>query len=98
MVNGLFPEDERANVLDMLEKSVVFLTAENIADVLRRESYARSAWTLANLYLGSIGAELLSETAVSLSAHCPNEKRGEIAATIRPVMQLVLMAIAKSAF
>jgi hypothetical protein len=66
MVNRLFPEDERANVLDMLEKSVVFLTAENIEDVLLRESYARSAWTIANLYLRGIGAELLSETAESL--------------------------------
>ena len=63
MVNGLFPEAERTNVLNMLEKSVVFLTADNIDDILWRVSYRHSAWELANLYLLSIGAELLSDSA-----------------------------------
>lgn len=62
MVNGLFPEHERANVLGMLEKSVVFLTADNILDVLERISLSTS-WTVANLYLGSIGGALLGKGA-----------------------------------
>ncbi|MBI4534148.1 MAG: hypothetical protein HY711_09405 [Candidatus Melainabacteria bacterium] len=58
MVSGLFPEHERTNVLQMLEKSVVFLTADNIIDVLDRGPLS-TPWTLANLYLGSIGGKLL---------------------------------------
>ena len=63
MVNGLFPEAERTNVLNMLEKSVVFLTADNIDDIIWHVTYRHSAWELANLYLLSIGAELLSDGA-----------------------------------
>ena len=50
----------------MLERSVVFLTRENIEAVLLQESLDGSAWALANLYLAGIGAELLSEDAPSL--------------------------------
>lgn len=63
MVNGLFPEAEGTNVLDMLEKSVVFLTADNIDEVLWHTSWLSTAWTLANLYLLSVDAELLSDRA-----------------------------------
>jgi hypothetical protein len=66
MVHGLFPEIEHANVLSMLERSVVFLTSDNIDEVLRSTSWLNSAWTLANLYLLSIGAELLSGSAPRL--------------------------------
>jgi hypothetical protein len=66
MVHGLFPRDEQRVVLSMLERSVVFLTRENIETILLRESFDGSAWTLANLYLAGIGAELLSEDAPSL--------------------------------
>ena len=62
MVNGLFPEHERASVLAMLEKSVVFLTADNIREVLER-SPLRTSRTLANLYLSSIGGKVLSRKA-----------------------------------
>jgi hypothetical protein len=66
MVHGLFPRDERRVVLSMLERSVVFLTRENIETILLQESFDGSAWTLANLYLTGIGAELLSEDAPGL--------------------------------
>jgi hypothetical protein len=66
MVRGLFPAAERSVVLAMLEKSVVFLTSENIETVLLEESFDYSAWTLANLYLAGLGRELLSQDAPSL--------------------------------
>jgi hypothetical protein len=66
MVVGLFPRAERDVVLAMLEKSVVFLTSENVETVLLEESFNHSAWTLANLYLAGSGAELLSHDAPKL--------------------------------
>ncbi|MCC7526921.1 MAG: hypothetical protein IT342_00280 [Candidatus Melainabacteria bacterium] len=65
MVIGFFPEHERANLLNMLEKSVVFLTADNIYEVLERAPL-RTSWTLANLYLLSIGGKTLSKKAPAL--------------------------------
>ncbi|OKY74004.1 MAG: hypothetical protein BM485_16160 [Desulfobulbaceae bacterium DB1] len=59
MVNGLFPTRERQTILDLLEKSLVFLTHDNIEQVLRNETWKCTAWDLANLYLGSIGAQCL---------------------------------------
>jgi hypothetical protein len=66
MVVGLFPSAERDAVLAMLEKSVVFLTSDNVETVLLEESFNHSAWTLANLYLAGSGAELLSHDAPKL--------------------------------
>ncbi len=66
MVQGLFPAAEQANIVDVLEKSVVFLAADTIDETLRRSSWLSTAWTLANLYLLSIGAELLNEKAPRL--------------------------------
>lgn len=66
MVHGLFPQAEHEPVLSMLERSVVFLTSSNIESELRGQSWLRSAWSLANLYLGSLGAELLGPDAPSL--------------------------------
>ncbi|HEY9777209.1 MAG TPA: hypothetical protein V6C81_25830 [Planktothrix sp.] len=66
MVVGLFRDSERANVLEMLENSVVFLAGDNIEDVIRHTRWAHTAWTLANLYLLSIGAELMSASAPRL--------------------------------
>ena len=66
MVRGLFPPAERLVVLAMLEKAVIFLTPENIEAVLLEESFNYSAWTLANLYLAGLGAELLSQDAPNL--------------------------------
>lgn len=63
MVGGLFPQHERAAVLAMLERSVVFLTPDNIESVLRSTPWLHTSWSLANLYLASLGAELLSPQA-----------------------------------
>ena len=63
MVNGLFPKAEHASVLNMLEKSVMFLTANNINEILFRTRWLGTAWSLANLYLLSLGAELLGGAA-----------------------------------
>lgn len=63
MVNGLFPRTEQAVVLSVLEKSVLFLTAENIPQVIEDCGFLNTAWKLANLYLTSIGAPCLSDEA-----------------------------------
>jgi hypothetical protein len=63
MVRGLFPRAEQHVVLAMLEQSVVFLTSANIEALLFDRPFDSSAWTLANLYLSSIDAELLGKDA-----------------------------------
>jgi len=57
MVTGLFPAKERDVILDLLADSLVFLTRNNIEQVLHETRWPHTAWSLANLYLGSIGAE-----------------------------------------
>jgi len=52
--------------LATIEQSVVFLTGANIEPLLFRQSFDGSAWTLANLYLASLGAGLLAEDAPHL--------------------------------
>ncbi len=66
LVKGLFPRAEQDAVLSLVERSVVFLTPDNIASALRNHSWLGTAWDLANLYLGSIGAELLGEDAPNI--------------------------------
>ena len=66
MVRGLFPRAEQDAVLATIEQSVVFLTSANIEPLLFKQSFDGSAWTLANLYLASLGAELLGEDAPHL--------------------------------
>jgi len=63
MVRGLFPASDQGAVLSLLEKSVVFLTPTNISQVLLESSSLSTAWNLANMYLLSVGAELLGEEA-----------------------------------
>ena len=63
MVRGLFPAKEQAIVLDLLARSVVFLTPDSIETVLMKETWLSTAWDLANLYLASCGADLLSPSA-----------------------------------
>jgi hypothetical protein len=63
MVRGLFPKSEQQIVLDVLQRSVVFLTPTNIEAVLGEARWLSTAWKLANLYLASFGAALLSEGA-----------------------------------
>ena len=66
MVRGLFPRVEQDAVLTMMERSVVFRTSANIEPLLLEQAFDGSAWTLANLYLASVGAELLGEDAPRL--------------------------------
>jgi hypothetical protein len=66
MVDGLFPIAEREAVLRILERAIVFLTPENIEQVLAAESYPHTAWTLANIYLGSLGCPGLDGERVAL--------------------------------
>jgi hypothetical protein len=62
MVRGLFPIVEQPAVLDMLARSLVFLTPSTIEAVLNR-GFPSTAWDLANLYLLSCGAEPLADDA-----------------------------------
>jgi hypothetical protein len=66
MVRGLFPRAEQDAVLAVLERSVVVLTSANIEPLLRGHGFDGSAWTLANLYLASQGAEPLGDEAPRL--------------------------------
>jgi hypothetical protein len=66
MVRGLFPRAEQDAVLAALERSVVFITSANIEKLLHGCSFDSSAWTLANLRLASVGAELLAKDAPRL--------------------------------
>jgi len=66
MVRGLFSKVEHQLVLDVLGRSVVFLTPATIEPVLRQAPYLETAWSLSNLYLASCGAKLLSDDAPKL--------------------------------
>ena len=59
MVRGLFPRKEWESVLALLDRSVVFLTPENVEAFIRRESSLNTAWKIANIYLSSAGAKPL---------------------------------------
>lgn len=61
MVHGLFSQDEHSTILDMLEHSVVFLTPATIIPVLKNMPWLKTAWDLANIYLSSLNAELLTD-------------------------------------
>ena len=63
MVRGYFPASEQTAVLEMLGRSVVFLTANNLDAVFHNTPFVGTAWTLANLYLLGLGAEPLSDDA-----------------------------------
>ena len=67
MVGGLFPQEERSVVLDMLSHSAVFLMPDNVDTVLRQSRWLGTAWDLANLYLAGFDRELLSEQAPLLA-------------------------------
>ena len=66
MVRGLFPRAEHEVVLGALARSVVFLTDANVEAILMGTGFDSAAWDLANLYLGSLDAELLSEQAPAI--------------------------------
>jgi len=66
MVRGLFPRAEQDVVLAATEQSVVFVTSANIERLLLERAFDSSAWTITNLYLASLGAELLGKDAPHL--------------------------------
>lgn len=66
MVRGLFRRAEQDVVLAMLERSVVYVTNETIESLLLEVDYDKSAWDLANMYLRSVGAEMLGDEAMSV--------------------------------
>jgi hypothetical protein len=66
MVRGLFSRAEQDLVLALLERSIVFVTGANIESLLLESSFHSSAWDIANLYLASVGAEMLGESAPRL--------------------------------
>lgn len=55
MVRGLFPAREQMIVLGLFEKSLVFVTPDNIEQVIARMHWLGTAWQIANIYLGSLG-------------------------------------------
>jgi hypothetical protein len=59
MVRGLFRRAEQDTVIEVVARSVIFLTGENIERILRDCRWHSTAWELANLYLASVGGELL---------------------------------------
>ena len=63
MVRGLFPARERDAVLALLTGSVIFVTPDSIETVLRECGWLSTTWDLANLYLASLGADLLADDA-----------------------------------
>ena len=66
MVSGLFQEGEVETVLDVLARSVVFLTPDTIYTVLQEMPWLGTSWDLANLYLASYAAEPLAGDAPEL--------------------------------
>lgn len=66
MIHGLFPRADHEPVMALVEHSVVFLTSANIESTLLSCRWLHTAWDIANLYLGSLGVELLSEEAPCL--------------------------------
>jgi hypothetical protein len=66
MVRGLFPQAEQSIILDMLERSVIFLTPATIKIALEKTPWLHTAWNLANLYLASLDAKLLGDAALGI--------------------------------
>jgi hypothetical protein len=61
MITGLFPAAERQVMLDVAQRSIVFLTREAAHQAIRDIKFLEEAWTIANIYLGSLGVPTLSE-------------------------------------
>ena len=71
MVRGLFARAEQDTVLAAIEQSVVFVTSANIEQLLFGRGFDSTAWTIANLYLGSFGAKLLGDDAPDIVEEDP---------------------------
>jgi hypothetical protein len=64
MVRGFFPARERQAMFDLFEKSLLFVTHNNIEQLLSETHWMSTAWQVANLYLGSLGLPGLDEQPV----------------------------------
>ena len=60
---GLFTRHRPAGGLELLGRSVVFLTPATIDQVLEQSRWLSTAWDLANLFLAGVKAEILSDDA-----------------------------------
>ena len=66
MVRGLFPSREQEAVFRVFEGSLKFVTRGNIERVLIQMHSLETAWTIGNLYLGSLGLPGLDDKPVRL--------------------------------
>lgn len=66
MVEGLFVPDEQPPVLEFVEGSVVFLTADTVHQLLPDLRWDHTAWNIARIWLDSINAPPLSDEAPGL--------------------------------
>jgi hypothetical protein len=57
LVNGLFPHPERIPVITLLERSVVFLTGDNIYGILRATPEFWPAYHISGIYIDSLEPE-----------------------------------------
>ena len=74
MISGIFPATERQVVLQAAECSIVFLTCEAAHQIIREIPYLESAWTIANVYLNSLGAPMLGTGAKQIVGLCLERK------------------------
>ncbi|MDR5734034.1 hypothetical protein QCE47_17125 [Caballeronia sp. LZ025] len=61
MVHVLFSATERELIFRTLVSGIVVLTPNNIVQVLTKETWPSTAWTVAGIYLDSLGATPLRE-------------------------------------
>ncbi len=66
MVEGLFSIEEQGFVLKTLTSSILFITGETVYDIIQTTRWDKTAWDLANLYLLSLGADLLGKDAPTI--------------------------------
>ncbi len=64
MVCGLFPAKERQVMLDLFEKSLVFVSGDNIETLIRETDRLSTARQTTNLFLGSLGLPGLDDQPV----------------------------------
>jgi hypothetical protein len=63
MVRGLFPSKEHEVVLEIVERSIIFLTRKATLGAIEDVGFDSSAWQIANVYLRGIGAPPLADGA-----------------------------------
>lgn len=54
MIAGLFPKSERDIVRSVVDRSIVFLSADVVYQAMNEVSFLHTAWLIANVYLESI--------------------------------------------